>query len=202
MADLLGKKGMAHEEYLVKLLKGAIPFDEGAILLFARATGLHFGVILGDKFWCTNYDNDSEKWCGLLLYAGSLKFVDTTAGSMDREDCYEILNLNAFGKPHGSANTPLLSPSHSCQSSVVETTDISVKSDSDEDYVPPSKRRRKKSNARVRELLATVRKPVAKRLHNKQTKRDKSTTETAKPVLSNVGDPPARCTRTAAKKKK
>ena len=141
MADLLAKKGMPHEEYLVKLLKGEIPFDEGAILLFARATGLHFAVILGDEFWCTNYDNDDKKWCGIFLYAGNLKFVDTTPGTMDKEDCFELLNLNAFGKPHGSS---LKSPAHSSQASAVETTDISVKSDSDEDYVPPSKRRRKK----------------------------------------------------------
>ena len=40
MKAILAKKGMTIEDYLVKLLKGAIPFDEGAILLFARATGL------------------------------------------------------------------------------------------------------------------------------------------------------------------
>ena len=75
MANILSKKGMSHEEYLVKLLKGAIPFDEGAILLFARTTGLHFGVIMNDEYWCTNCDNDPEKWAGMFMYAGNLKFL-------------------------------------------------------------------------------------------------------------------------------
>ena len=202
MADLLGKKGMDHEEYLVKILKGLIPFDEGAILLFARATGHHFAVILGDEFWCTNYDNESDKWTGILLYAGNLKFVDTIAGQLDREDCYELLNLNAFGKPHGSAtdSNKVLSPTHSSETSVVvesETSDEPVKTDSDDEYLPPAKRRRKKSSSRVRELLATVRKPVKKRPRKKPAKVSNPHKDA---ILFNVADPPARSTRSAKKR--
>ena len=164
MCELLKKKGMSHEEYLVKLLKGAIPFDEGGILLFARTTGLHFGIIMNEEYWCTNCDNDPEKWAGMFMYAGNLKFVDTTAGQMEMEDCYELLNLNAFRLPHGS--TPPPSPTASqtpSEKSSEQSSQVSLeKTDSDEEYLPPSKRPRNRNSERRRALLAKVRKPVKK----------------------------------------
>ena len=199
MKAILAKKGMTIEDYLVKLLKGAIPFDEGAILLFGRATGLHFGVILNDEFWCTNYDNDCEKWSGLMMYCGNLKFLDTTPGDMELAECYELLNLNAFGLPHGSSPQPsspnpstLNSPSHSSQATVTVS-----ENDSDEEYLPPSKKRRKQTKSRVRQLLAKVRKPVTRRRSRTETK---SHSSAPKKILSKMEDPPARCTRSSKQK--
>ena len=203
MKAILAKKGMTIEDYLVKLLKGAIPFDEGAILLFARATGLHFGVILNDEFWCTNYDNDCEKWSGLMMYCGNLKFLDTTAGDMELAECYELLNLNAFGLPHGSSPQPsspnpstLNSPAHSSQATVT-VSEKSEQEDSDDEYLPPSKRR-KPNKSRVSQLLAKVRKPVRQRPHKTAT--SKTSEATAAKVLSKMEDPPARCTRSSKRK--
>ena len=200
MANILSKKGMSHEEYLVKLLKGSIPFDEGAILLFARTTGLHFGVIMNDEYWCTNCDNDPEKWAGMFMYAGNLKFVDTTAGQMEMEDCYELLNLNAFGLPHGS--TPPPSPSAS-EAPSQESTEVSVgKTDSDEEYLPPSKRPCNRSAERRRRLLAKVRKPVQKtnkrQLPGRIRNQEKNVTpEVVGEVVFDARFPPARCTRSS-----
>ena len=199
MSSLLEKKGMPIEEYLVKLLKGAIPFDEGAILLFARATGLHFGVVLNDEFWCTNYDNDCKKWAGMMMYCGNLKFLDTTEGPMELQDCYELLNLNAFGLPHGTSPNPstVSSPAHSSE----ETITVSEKSDahgSDEDYIPPSKRRKPVKN-RVCQLLPKVRKLISRKCSQKRSSNKQTTTTT---VLTDIEDPPARCTRSSKHNKK
>ena len=200
MEAILEKKGMPIEEYLVKLLKGAIPFDEGAILLFARATGLHFGVIVNDEFWCTNYDNDCEKWAGMFMYCGNLKFLDTTAGDMDLDECYELLNLNAFGLPHGSSPKPsiLNSPGHSSQATntVSEKSEKTESNGSDDEYLPPSKRRRKPAKPRVRQLLAKVRKPITTRRKKPKSKPKAKETNF---VLTNIQEPPARCTRSSKK---
>ena len=202
MESILEKKGMPIEEYLVKLLKGAIPFDEGAILLFARATGLHFGVIVNDEFWCTNYDNDCEKWAGMFMYCGNLKFLDTTVGEMELEECYELLNLNAFGLPHGSSPNPsiLNSPGHSSQATITvsEKSEKTKLNGSDDEYLPPSKRRRKPAKQRVCQLLAKVRKPITTKRARK-TPNSKPKAKETKLVVTNLEEPPARCTRSSKK---
>ena len=98
---LLLKKGTTLKEYVVSMLSGKVPLDEAGILLFARATGLHFGVYYSDAYWCTNADRDPSKWDAFFMYAGNLKFFDTQPGAMDSDDCNEILHLDAQGKPRG-----------------------------------------------------------------------------------------------------
>ena len=196
MQSILAKKGMDIDEYLVKLLKGAIPFDEGAILLFARATGLHFCVILNDEFWCTNYDNECEKWAGMMMYCGNLKFLDTTEGDMELADCYELLNLNAFGLTHGSSPNPskVNSTGHSSEETVT-VSEQTEQNDSDEEYLPPSKKRRKQNKSRVRKQSAKVRKPA--RQKERKISSCKSRETTTATVVSKLEDPPARCTRSS-----
>ena len=99
--NLLCKKGTTLSDYIVSMLSGKVPLDEAGILLFARVTGLHFGVYYSDSYWCTNADRDPTKWEALFLYGGNLKFFDTQPGAMDLDDCNEILNLDAQGKPRG-----------------------------------------------------------------------------------------------------
>ena len=99
--NLLAKKGMNLSDYIVSMLSGKVPLDEAGILLFARATGLHFGVYYSDAYWCTNADKDTDRWSAMFLYAGNLKFFDTQQGVMDSDDCNDILNLDAAGKPRG-----------------------------------------------------------------------------------------------------
>ena len=140
----------------------------------------------------------------MMMYCGNLKFLDTTAGDMELAECYELLNLNAFGLPHGSSPQPsspnpstLNSPAHSSQATVT-VSEKSEQNDSDEEYLPPSKKRRKPTKSRVRQLLAKVRKPVTRPRSRTETK---SHSSAPKKILSKMEDPPARCTRSSKEKK-
>ena len=168
----LRRKGLSVEDYKDALLSGSIPFDEVGIMLFSMTFHVHFGVYFKESFWCTNRDANIERWNGMFLYAGNMKFLDTNKGDVDYDYCHELMGLNAFGEPVGI--TPKKKSDNETSSDVVKETSISSQADdpTDLDYHPNSSRakslkRRKdfqnKTLSKRRSLLGQSEKSTASR---------------------------------------
>ena len=62
---------------LVTLEVNSTPFDEIAILAFARMYHCHIAILMSGRYWCTNKDQDYSRCSIFLLWYGGLKFIDT-----------------------------------------------------------------------------------------------------------------------------
>ena len=89
-------------------------------------------------YWATNADLDPWKWNGMFVYKGNCCFVDTIQGEMDRDECFEILNLNIHGQPHGANNSERNTGK---KIDGTDSEDVEVANKQDSDYEPVIKRR-------------------------------------------------------------
>ena len=202
--NLLCKKGTTLSDYIVSMLSGKVPLDEAGILLFARATGLHFGVYYSDSYWCTNADRDPTKWEAMFLYGGNLKFFDTQPGAMDSDDCNDILNLDATGQPRGRSKKAVRTTPTTKKSRKRHLFDNGDNPD-DEDYDPKTentqrRKRRVASNKGAVPLAATSVALTAMKQAKATVKPKRPTKDAAiVPLLQHNYEPWARRTRAGKK---
>ena len=79
--DFLGSQGLRPEDFANNLISPKIPLDELGLIVIVHMYHTHFGVILKDKIWSTEYDNSSKYCKFFLMYQGGVSFMDTVTGN-------------------------------------------------------------------------------------------------------------------------
>ena len=75
--DILGQKKLNLDDYLDTVLKPSVPWDELALLMFARMYKIQFFSMGANKFWSTNISRRRYVCRIWFLYQGGLTFSDT-----------------------------------------------------------------------------------------------------------------------------
>ena len=78
--DLLHKKGIKVEEYCNDLVELNFPLDTLGCLVIAWMFHNHIAIILKERIWTTQGNNDIDRCSIFLIYSGGVNFVDTCTG--------------------------------------------------------------------------------------------------------------------------
>ena len=73
-SKLLNSKKLLLDDYLGTLEQNHTPFDEIAILAFARMYHCHIAILMAGRYWCTNKNQDFRRCSIFLLLYGHLEF--------------------------------------------------------------------------------------------------------------------------------
>ena len=78
--DLLHKKGIKVEEYCNDLVELNFPLDTLELLVITWMFHNHIAIILKERIWTTQGNNDIDHCSIFLIYSGGVNFVDTCTG--------------------------------------------------------------------------------------------------------------------------
>ena len=78
--DLLCKKGIKVEDYCNDLVELNFPLDTLGLLVIARMFHNHIAIILKERIWTSQGNNDTDDCLIFLIYPGGVNFVDTCTG--------------------------------------------------------------------------------------------------------------------------
>ena len=78
--DLLHKKGIKVEDYSNNLVELNFPLDTLGLLVIAHMFHNHIAIILKERIWTTQGNNDTDHCSIFLIYSGGVNFVDTCTG--------------------------------------------------------------------------------------------------------------------------
>ena len=78
--DLLHKKGIKVEDYCNDLVELNFPLDTLGLLVIARMFHNHIAIILKERIWTTQGNNDLDQCLIFLIYSGGVNFLDTCTG--------------------------------------------------------------------------------------------------------------------------
>ena len=108
--ELLRKKGIKVEEYCNDLVELNFPLDTLGLLVIARMFHNHITVILKERIWTTQANNDIDCCSIFLIYSDGVNFVDTCTGRPSFLSDHSISDLENIDEQIDAINL--------CQSSV------------------------------------------------------------------------------------